>query len=400
MWRHCAPAELGGSLLSADIRLVIGTRPEAIKLAPVARALAARDARPSLILTGQHADLDPADHGLGAYSATRLHCPGVPDPHAHVKQVTEAVLMQLRTRPDLLVVQGDTSSALGGALAGFASAVPVAHVEAGLRSHDWAMPWPEEEYRTAIDANADLLFAPTALAAANLRREGVPGAIYVTGNTGIDAIIKTRSELRPAGVRDRARPRLLVTCHRRENWGDGLGSVAVALRRLAIEGIARVDVVLHPNPHVSRAIERLLGGCFGITLLVPCSQRELVARMRDCDLMLSDSGGVQEEAPALGVPLLVLREKTERPEALWSGNMRLVGTNTGQILAAVRGLLGDPVALAAMAEPCLPYGDGRAGYRIAALIEHWLVDRAAELSPGARAGMNGVRGNRSEPTPN
>jgi UDP-N-acetylglucosamine 2-epimerase (non-hydrolysing) len=386
--RQNEPAELGGPLQSADIRLVIGTRPEAIKLAPVARALAARDARPSLILTGQHADLDPAEHGLGAYAATRLHCPGAENPHSHVRTVTAAVLAQLRKRPDLLVVQGDTSSALGGALAGFTAGIPVAHVEAGLRSHDTAMPWPEEEYRTAIDANADLLFAPTALAAANLRNEGVPGAIFVTGNTGIDAVLKTKSELAPPGLRDRGVPRLLVTCHRRENWGEGLSSVASALRQLAAEGAARIEVLLHPNPHVSQKIERLLGGCPGIELLPPCSQRKLVGRMRDCDLMLSDSGGVQEEAPALGVPLLVLREKTERPEALWSGNMRLVGSDTSQILDTVRGLLGDPVALAAMSKPCLPYGDGRAGYRIAALIEEWLIGRSAGVSTERQSRIN------------
>ena len=357
---------------------MIGTRPEAIKLAPVARALAARDARPALILTGQHPDLVPAEHGLGAYAATRLHCPGAEDPHSHVKSVTEAMLAQFRKRPDLIIVQGDTSSALGGALAGFTAGVPVAHVEAGLRSHDPAMPWPEEEYRTAIDANADLLFAPTALAASNLRREGVAGAVFVTGNTGIDAVIKTRSELPPPSLRDRGLPRLLVTCHRRENWGDRLNAVASALRQIAREGTASIEMLLHPNPHVSRAIERLLGGCHGITLLPPCSQRRLIARMRDCDLMLSDSGGVQEEAPALGVPLLVLREKTERPEALWSGNMRLVGTDARQIIASVRGLLGDPIALAAMATPCLPYGDGRAGSRIAALIEQWFIGRSVD----------------------
>lgn len=305
-----------------------------------------------------------------------------------MKSVAQAVHEQLRKRPDLLVVQGDTSSALGGALAAFTAAVPVAHVEAGLRSHDWAMPWPEEEYRTAIDAHADLLFAPTALAAANLRREGVAGAVFVTGNTGIDAVLKARSELAPPSLHDRGLPRLLVTCHRRENWGEGLSSVASALRRLASEGIARVDILLHPNAHVSKSIERLLGGCPAITLLPPCSHRRLVGRMRDCDLMLSDSGGVQEEAPALGVPLLVLREKTERPEALWSGNMRLVGTDAGQIFESVRQLLADPISLSAMAEPALPYGDGRAGYRIAALIEQWLAGRAG-LAPappfGARA---------------
>lgn len=372
------------------MRLVIGTRPEAIKLAPVARALAARGVRPALILTGQH-DLDPAEHGLGAYPAVRLHCLGTEDPHAHVKSVTAAVLSQLHDRPDLLIVQGDTSSALGGALAGFMAPVPVAHVEAGLRSHDSTMPWPEEEYRTAIDANADLLFAPTALAAANLRQEGVAGAIHITGNTGIDALIRTAAELPPLGLRDRGIPRLLVTCHRRENWGDGLRSVASALCRLADEGLAGIEVLLHPNPHVSRTIERLLGGTPGIKLLTPRSHRKLIAGMRDCDLMLSDSGGVQEEAPALGVPLLVLREKTERPEALWSGNMRLVGTDAGQIVDAVRALLGDPVALAAMAKPCLPYGDGRAGARIAALIEQWLAGRSVDVSPTRRSETGTLR---------
>jgi UDP-N-acetylglucosamine 2-epimerase (non-hydrolysing) len=357
------------------VRLVFGTRPEAIKLAPLARALASRGVRPSLILTGQHADLDPAEFELGQFPATRLHCPGAQDPHAHVKCVATAVATQLRRRPDLLIVQGDTSSALGGALAGFVARVPVAHVEAGLRSHDPRMPWPEEEYRTAIDANANLLFAPTPLAAANLRKETVPGAVFVTGNTGIDALIKTAASLPPPQLRDRATPRLLVTCHRRENWGDRLGSIAAALRRLAEEGTAVSDVLLHPNPFVSQRIDRLLGGCAGIRLLPPCNHRDLTARMRDCDLMLSDSGGVQEEAPALGVPLLVLREKTERPEALWTGNMRLIGTATRQIIAVVRELLGDPVALAAMSEPCLPYGDGRAADRIAGLIEQWLEVR-------------------------
>ena len=299
--------------------------------------------------------------------------------------------MQLRSPPDLLVVQGDTSSALGAALAAFTAAVPVAHVEAGLRSHDPDMPWPEEEYRTAIDANADLLFAPTALAAANLRDEGVAGAIYITGNTGIDAVLKSRAGLPPPSLRDRALPRLLVTCHRRENWGEGLGSVASALRQIADEGIASVEIVLHPNSHVSKTMQRLLGSCLAITLVPPCSQRHLIARMRDCDLMLSDSGGVQEEAPALGVPLLVLRDKTERPEGLWSGNMRLVGTDSQVIVAAVRELLGDPVALAAMAVPSLPYGDGRAGIRIAALIEHWLAGRFAQASPFRHSAAQGFR---------
>ncbi|MEO6255721.1 MAG: UDP-N-acetylglucosamine 2-epimerase, partial [Sphingomicrobium sp.] len=177
-------------------------------------------------------------------------------------------------------------------------------------------------------------------------------------------------------LRDRGQPRLLVTCHRRENWGDGLSSVAAALCQLADSGTARIEVMLHPNPHLSDRIKQLLGGRQAIALLPPCRHSELAARMRDCDLMLSDSGGVQEEAPALGVPLLVLRDKTERPEALWTGNLRLVGTDTDRIVGVVRDLLDDPAALSVMAEPSLPYGDGRAGYRIAALIEQWWVSRA------------------------
>ena len=398
------PAEVGGTLYLADIRLVVGTRPEAIKLAPVARALAARGVRPGLIFTGQHPALDPTDHGLDPYEAVRLPCPGLANPHLHVKSVTEALLPQLLAEPpDLLVVQGDTSSALGAALAGFCAGVAVAHVEAGLRSHNPAMPWPEEEYRTAIDAQASLLFAPTEGAADNLRAEGVPGAIFVTGNSGIDALLATRASLPATVVRDSAVPRLLVTCHRRENWGDGLQAIAAALRDLAADGSMAIDVLLHPNPHVAATMHRLLGARRGIRLLAPCSHAELVERMLGCDLMLSDSGGVQEEAPALGVPLLVLRDATERPEAIATGNMRLIGTRASRIVDEVRGLMSDVVSRARMARPSLPYGDGTAGPRIARIVEQWLIERLprhpamvrgserAKLGAGSRAELRAVR---------
>ena len=323
-------------------------------------------------MTGQHPGLDPADYGFGECDTTQLLCPGAADPHRHVEDVAGALLDSLRQRPDLLVVQGDTSSALGGAIAGFRAGPPVANVEAGLRSHDTAMPWPEEEYRTAIDADAVLLFAPTAVAAANLRDEDVTGAVFITGNTGIDAVLRATADLPPAVLRERGIPRLLVTCHRRESWAKGLQSVALALRQLADSRTAAVEVLLHPNPYVSDTLKRLLGDCPGVTLIAPCSQPDLLARMRDCDLMLSDSGGVQEEAPAMGVPLLVLRDKTERPEAIWSGNMQLVGTATQHILEAVTELLANPVKLAAMARPSLPYGDGLSGHRIAGIIDQWL----------------------------
>ena len=277
--------------------------------------------------------------------------------------------------PDLLVVQGDTSSALGAALAGFTAGIPVAHVEAGLRTHDPSLPWPEEEYRTAIDADADLLFAPTELAAANLRAEKVGGEIHVTGNSGIDALLGTVSRLPPPSLRDSRVRRLLVTCHRRESWQDGLGSIAAALAELAGQGV-EADFILHPNPFVATSMRRLLNGVRGVRLIDPCGHEELLLRMRDADLVLSDSGGIQEEAPALGVALLILRGKTERPEGIATGNSRLVGTDRGRIVAEVRRLLDDPAALAAMSRPALPFGDGRSGPRIASIIMSWLQQRS------------------------
>jgi len=277
--------------------------------------------------------------------------------------------------PDLLVVQGDTSSALGAALAGFTAGIPVAHVEAGLRTHDPSLPWPEEEYRTAIDADADLLFAPTELAAANLRAEKVGGEIHVTGNSGIDALLGTVSRLPPPSLRDSRVRRLLVTCHRRESWQDGLGSIAAALAELAGQGV-EADFILHPNPFVATSMRRLLNGVRGVRLIDPCGHEELLLRMRDADLVLSDSGGIQEEAPALGVALLILRGKTERPEGIAAGSSRLVGTDRGRIVSEVRRLLDDPAALAAMSRPVLPFGDGRAGPRIASIIMSWLQQRS------------------------
>jgi UDP-N-acetylglucosamine 2-epimerase (non-hydrolysing) len=210
--------------------------------------------------------------------------------------------------PDLVVGQGDTSSTLGGALAGFAAAVPVAHIEAGLRTHDPLLPWPEEEYRIAIDA--DLLFAPTKLTAANLRSEKVPDEIHVSGNTSVEAVPEAESRLPPPTAHDGGTPRILVTCHRRESWRDGLESIAAAVAELG--ECASMEFVLHPNAHVAENMRRLLASARNFALLDPCGHDELLRRMRDADLVLSDSGGIQEEAATLGVPLLVPRDKTER----------------------------------------------------------------------------------------
>ena len=349
---------------------MIGTRPEAIKLTPVAQALAERGLRPTLVFTGQHPDVGPDEFGLRGFPADRLDCAGEEDPHRHVGTVTTALLPRL-AKSDLLVVQGDTSSALGAALASFTLGVAVAHVEAGLRTHDPHLPWPEEEYRTAIDAHADLLFAPTDLAAVNLRAEKVPGEIHVTGNTSIDALLALEADLPPVTPRRGEFPRLLVTAHRRESWGEGLHAIATALRELASEAV--VDFVLHPNAHVAATMRALLGGQENIRLIEPCGHRELIQRMRTADLILSDSGGIQEEAPALGIPLLVLREKTERPEGIAHGSASLVGTSSERIVSEARRLLHDPAALARMRRRSFPYGDGKAAERIANIIEKHLV---------------------------
>ncbi len=332
---------------------------------------------PTLVLTGQHPALDPFEFGLELYPAVQLGCPGEEDPHKHVQRVTAAVLPLMRPAPDLLVVQGDTSSALGAALAGFLAGVPVAHVEAGLRTHDPGLPWPEEEYRTAIDARADLLFAPTETAATNLRAEHVQGEVHLTGNTGIDALIATKARLStPPLVQEDGRKRILVTCHRRESWGEGLGSIAAALTQIARDGTALIDFVLHPNTHVAAVMQRSLDSIAGISLLPPCNQCELVRRMCEADLVLSDSGGIQEEAAALGTPLLVLREKTERPEAIASGNARLVGTSAERIAAEVKRLVDNPFERLAMTRPAFPFGDGQSSPRIAAIIQQWLLARS------------------------
>lgn len=301
----------------------------------------------------------------------RLLCAGGGDPHAHAGAVARAALPHIGAA-DLIIVQGDTSSALGGALAAAQAAVPIAHVEAGLRSHDPRAPWPEEEFRVAIDSLADLLFAPTGLSAANLRREGVKGEIRVTGNTAIDALLATAAgepSPRPAG----RRPRLLVTCHRRESWGDAIRGIALAVRELT--GSADIRLVLHPNPEVAATMRQMLEEGPSLALLPPCDHARMLAEMRDSDLILSDSGGMQEEAPALGVPLLVLRDRTERPEGIASGNLELVGTDPRRIVVAVQRLLCDAKALAAMRTPGLPYGDGRASEAIAGSVEDWLARR-------------------------
>lgn len=359
--------KLGGKLRKSRIAVVVGTRPEAIKLSPVAHAFASLGEAPRLLVTGQHPGLELGDHRLESFAATPLGCPGQPDPILHAELVRAALKRMLPADlPELLIVQGDTSSALGGALAARELGIALAHVEAGLRTYDPNEPWPEEENRVTIDRISDLLFAPTSSNAANLRRDRVPGQVHITGNSGIDALAELVGRV-PAKPRRRWpwQPfTLLVTCHRRENWGAGLDNIAKAITVLCGQQI-KANVLVPPNPMVTQRMTKLLGGQRGIRLLPPLSHQATIEAMRDADLVLSDSGGMQEEAPALGVPLLILRAKTERPEGLASGTMVLVGTDPDRIVAKVEELRRNRAELAAMRRPCLPFGDGQAASRIA-----------------------------------
>jgi UDP-N-acetylglucosamine 2-epimerase (non-hydrolysing) len=357
---------------------IIGTRPEAVKMAPVLRALAQRPQLTSLICaTGQHQELFDEPFGLtGLRADFRLNLmqaeqqPG--ELHGRAMLALDPLLAQVR--PDRVIVHGDTSSALSGALAAHERGIAVAHVEAGLRTHRLDNPWPEEGHRRTIDAVADQLFAPTPLAARNLADEQARGEICVTGNSGIDALHimlealssdpalagRCSAEL-PALPADK--PMVLVTLHRRESIGAPLADICAGLCAIASTG-AQLVVTLHPNPAVRRQLHEALGGRPGIRLIQPLSHPAMVMMMRRADLIITDSGGVQEEAPTLGTPVLVAREVTERPEGIDAGLARLVGCCPDRMVAEARAALASPAGTGAPN----PYGDGRAAGRIAAAL--------------------------------
>lgn len=361
--------------------IVVGTRPEAIKLAPVILALRARGAKPIVCLTGQHREL--AADALGWFGLSADLTLG---PHpAGLDEMIASLLTRLgqamdAVRPDRVVVQGDTASAFAGALAAHNRGLPVAHVEAGLRTGDLAAPWPEEGHRKLIAALADLHFAPTPAAAAALRAENIaPGAIRVTGNTGIDAL---HSILRQSGAPPPAmgaKKLVLATCHRRESLGEGFRQIAAALAVLARRTDATVALTLHPNPAVRSTFTDLPG----VRLLDPLPYPDFIRLLATAHLALTDSGGVQEEAPALGIPLLVMRDATERPEGVTAGTARLVGRCRDRIVAEACLLLDDPRRHAAMRRAHSPYGDGRAAERIAAMLLEQRKQPAQRRAPAS-----------------
>ncbi len=348
---------------------------------PVLRAIAARAfATQQLILTGQHHGLGGGFDFLPGDAVSEL---AIDPAEQSAGELRDAIHHGLcgrldRRRADLVLVQGDTSSAYAGALAARDCGIPLGHVEAGLRSFDRLRPWPEEDYRVAIDALSDLLFAPSVAAARNLSAEAeVHGAVHLTGNSGIDALMEASALLAPVAP-ECGRKSILLTCHRRENRGEPLRRVAAACLRLVREHPVEIIVPLHPSPPARARLQGLLGGEPHIRLIEPLGHSAMIAAMAASWLLVSDSGGVQEEAPALGVPLLVLREVTERPEVVETGNAELVGTDPDRICSSVAALLADPARHRRMSRPAFPYGRGDAAERTAEAITRFLQRPPAE----------------------
>ena len=363
---------------------IFGTRPEAIKMAPLVAALGETAGITSLVCTtGQHRSMLEQvlqTFGIRADRMLDAMAPGqsLNALAARLFAGIDPVLDELR--PDRVLVHGDTTTALVAGLAAFQRRIPVGHVEAGLRTGNLARPWPEEMNRRTVDGLADLLFAPTAAAEANLLREHAPGRIVVTGNTVIDALQATarridgdaalRAELdAPFGFLGPRRRLLLVTGHRRENFGEGFDSICRALATLAARR-DDIDIVypVHLNPAVDGPVRAALADARRVHLMEPLGYLPFVRLMQRAHVVLTDSGGVQEEAPALGTPVLVMRDVTERPEAIAAGTARLVGTDAGHIVAAVDALFDDAALHAGYAQVRNPYGDGQACARIAAVL--------------------------------
>ncbi len=365
------------------ILVTFGTRPEAIKMFPVVDALRATgQVDVKVVVTAQHRELLDSVLALAGLRPDLDLDLMLPD------QSLDGLSSRILTRfgaaldslqPDRVLVHGDTLTTMMASLACYFRRIPVGHVEAGLRSGDIYSPWPEEVNRKVTGVVADLHFAPTATAAAALRAENVAEkAIHVTGNTVIDALLFARGKIASdptlapaiAPLRERfAGKRIIaVTAHRRENFGAGMAGIAEALQRLAARDDVAIIYPLHPNPNVAEVMRPTLGALDNIALINPLDYLDFVAMMEASDIVLTDSGGIQEEAPSLGKPVLVMRDTTERPEGVSAGTARLVGTDANMIVAETSRLLDDEAAYMAMSRAHNPYGDGQAARRIAELV--------------------------------
>ncbi|MCX7732560.1 MAG: UDP-N-acetylglucosamine 2-epimerase (non-hydrolyzing) [candidate division WOR-3 bacterium] len=357
-----------------------GTRPEAIKVAPVIKELQrCRDKFHTIVVvTAQHRQM--LDQVLNIFKI-------VPDYDLNImtkrQSLSDVVIKTLRglepllkqERPDMLLVQGDASSAFASALAGYYQRIPLGHIEAGLRTYDKYAPFPEEINRRCISAIADIHFAPTPRARENLIAEGVDQSrIYVTGNTVIDAVKEILSKRRISACRTKNIRLLLVTLHRRESFGTPLKGICQAMATI-VRRYPDVQMVIpvHPNPHVSKTINNMLGKEKQIRLIEPLEYPDFLALMKQAYLILTDSGGIQEEAPMLGKPVVILREKTERVEALEYGTAVLAGVEPGQIVKVTECLLNDINTYRHMVRRCAVFGDGKAAMRIRKILLKWLA---------------------------
>jgi len=369
----------------ARILVVFGTRPEAIKLFPLIHALKGHPAFECVVcVSAQHRQM--LDQVLEIAGIVPDHDLDVMQPDQTLDALTANLLTGLgkvmdAVKPDRVVVQGDTATAMTGALAAYYRKIPVDHVEAGLRSHNIYHPWPEEVNRKIIGGIASLHFAPTATAAAALIRENVdPARVHVTGNTVIDALhwVSARIQAQPAlasglaGIEARfAGKRIIgVTSHRRENFGEGMEGIASAIRQIAARPDVAVIFPVHLNPNVRKVMNAKLAGLDNVALIEPLDYPHFARLLNIAEIMLTDSGGVQEEAPALGKPVLVMRETTERPEGVEAGTARLVGTEAAAIVTELSTLLDDSSAYEAMARAHNPFGDGHSAARIVELLAH------------------------------
>ncbi len=363
------------------VMTIFGTRPEAIKMAPLAIELSRRPGIQAICcVTAQHRQM--LDSVLEIFRLKPDYDLNIMQPRQTLSAITSRCLTGMdgvleQSRPDLVLVHGDTSTTFSGALAAFYHQIPVGHVEAGLRTYDKWSPFPEEMNRRMVGAIADLHFCPTAANRDNLARENITDGVFLTGNTVIDALQTTvKSGFRFSdpvlnGLDYRSRKVVLVTCHRRENYGQPMEDIMSALADIA-RSHPEITLVypVHLSPVVQECAHRHLDGMNNVKLISPLNVEEMHNLMARCYLVMTDSGGLQEEAPALGKPVLVLRRETERPEAVQAGTVKLAGVDRQTIVRMAEQLLDDPAAYAAMAHAVNPYGDGQACRRIADAIEY------------------------------
>lgn len=366
------------------VLMVFGTRPEAIKMAPVVKQLQATPGlEVDVCVTAQHREM--LDQVLQLFDITPRFDLNVMKPGQDLTDITSRIILALRDvlkdhRYDRLLVHGDTTTTMAAAMAAFYAQVPVGHVEAGLRTGNIYAPWPEEMNRMLVGRIADLHFAPTETARQSLLAENVSDdRIVVTGNTVIDALqqvvaqfeadpaLNAQMQARFPFIKDGQRM-ILVTGHRRENFGQGFENICQALRAISEEGDVQVVYPVHLNPNVQEPVRRILGDAANVHLIEPQDYLPFVWLMQRSYFLITDSGGVQEEAPSLGKPVLVMRETTERPEAVEAGTVRLVGTDADKIRNKALELLSDTGAYESMARALNPYGDGKASERIAATL--------------------------------